>query len=98
MHANGEEFFRSLESRSIAYRPGFWFGGVFGDVFMDERLNNLEMLYSDQSRMLEDLSAEMYQQQQEIKRLTARIERLEEKLAAVSNSNDIGGHERPPHY
>jgi uncharacterized coiled-coil protein SlyX len=40
----------------------------------------------------------MYQQQLEIKRLTARVALLEEKLTAVSESNDIGGHDRPPHY
>lgn len=56
------------------------------------------MLYSDQSRMLEDLSAEMYQQQLELKRLTARVSLLEEKLTTGSEPNDIGGHDRPPHY
>lgn len=65
---------------------------------MEDRLTKLEILYSDQSRMLEDLSRELYQQQVEVKRLTARIERLEEKLTAVSEANEIGGHERPPHY
>ena len=65
---------------------------------MENRLNKMEMLYLDQSRMLEDLSAELFQQQQETRRLTARIKLLEEKLAAVSESNTIGGHERPPHY
>jgi len=68
------------------------------EIFMENRLNKLEMLYSDQSRTIEDLSAEMFQQQQEIKRLTARIELLEEKLAAVSEPNAISGHDRPPHY
>ena len=65
---------------------------------MEERLIQLEMLFSEQGRMLEALSAEMFQQQQEIKRLTARVELLEEKLTAVSEANSIGGHERPPHY
>jgi uncharacterized coiled-coil protein SlyX len=65
---------------------------------MEERLTKLEMLFSEQGRMLEELSAEMYQQQLEIKRLTARVALLEEKLTAVSESSDIGGHDRPPHY
>lgn len=65
---------------------------------MDDRLTRLEMLFMEQGRMQEDLSAEMAVQQQEIKRLTARIALLEEKLAAVSESNEIGGPERPPHY
>lgn len=65
---------------------------------MDDRLTRLEILFSEQGRTLEALSAEMFQQQQEIRRLTARVKRLEEKLAAVSEPNTIGGHERPPHY
>lgn len=65
---------------------------------MEDRLNKLEMLYLDQSRMVEGLSAEMFQQQQEIKRLTVRVELLEEKLTTVSEPNDISGHDRPPHY
>lgn len=65
---------------------------------MEDRLTKLEMLYSDQCRMLEDLSKEMYQQQVEVKRLTARIKLLEKKLSAVSESNHVGGHDRPPHY
>lgn len=65
---------------------------------MDERLTKLEMLFSEQGKMQEELSTEMYQQQLEIKRLTARVALLEEKLTAVSETNDIGGHERPPHY
>jgi len=65
---------------------------------MDDRLTKLEILFSDQGRMLEDLSDEMYQQQLEVKRLTARVALLEEKLTLVSESNDIGGHDRPPHY
>lgn len=65
---------------------------------MDDRLTKLEMLFSEQGRMLEELSAEMYQQQLEVKRLTARVKLLEEKLAAVTEPNNIGGHERPPHY
>jgi len=65
---------------------------------MDDRLTKLEMLFSEQGRLLEDLSAEMAQQQFEIKRLTARVKLLEEKLSAVSDSGHIGGPERPPHY
>lgn len=48
--------------------------------------------------MLDDLSAEMVQQQLEIRRLTARVALLEEKLTAFSEPGNIGGHERPPHY
>jgi uncharacterized coiled-coil protein SlyX len=65
---------------------------------MDDRLTRLEVLFSEQGRMLEDLSAEMYQQQQDVIRLKLQIQKLEEKLAASTEPNTIGGHERPPHY
>ncbi len=65
---------------------------------MDERLTKLEMLFSEQGKTLEDLSAEMYQQQLEVKRLTARVKLLEEKLASLEEPGGIGDPERPPHY
>jgi uncharacterized coiled-coil protein SlyX len=92
-----ETFFPTIGTGNVARRLSFWFGGA-KETFMEDRLTKLEILYSDQGRMLEDLSREMYQQQVEVKRLTARIELLEEKLTAVSEANEIGGHERPPHY
>lgn len=48
--------------------------------------------------MLDELSAEMFRQQKDITGLKLQIKKLEEKLAAVSEPNTIGGHERPPHY
>ncbi len=65
---------------------------------MDDRLTRLEMLFSEQGKMLEDLSAELFRQQQDATRLKLQIKQLEEKLAAVSEPNNLGGHERPPHY
>jgi uncharacterized coiled-coil protein SlyX len=65
---------------------------------MDDRLTRLEILFMEQGRLLEDLSAEMARQQREIRLLTGRLERLEEKLAALEEPNDIRGPERPPHY
>lgn len=63
---------------------------------MEDRLNKLEMLYSDQSKMIEEMSGEMFQQQQDLSRLKRQIEELKEKLDV--SSHEIGGHERPPHY
>jgi len=65
---------------------------------MDDRLTKLEMLFSEQGKMLEDLSAELFRQQQDATRLKLQIKQLEEKLAAVSEPNNLGGDERPPHY
>ncbi|MGE4488134.1 MAG: SlyX family protein [Kiritimatiellales bacterium] len=65
---------------------------------MEDRLTKLEILYSEQSKMLEDLSAELYQQQKEVRLLTRRLELAEEKLAAFEEPSSIRGSERPPHY
>ncbi|MDH3346200.1 MAG: SlyX family protein [Kiritimatiellaceae bacterium] len=65
---------------------------------MEDRLTKLEMLYADQSRMVEEMSAEMYQQQQDIVRLTRKVLELENKIESMDASNEIGGNERPPHY
>jgi uncharacterized coiled-coil protein SlyX len=65
---------------------------------MEDRLIKLEMLFMEQGCMQESLSAEVARQQQDITRMKLRITNLEEKLAALSDPNPIGGHERPPHY
>jgi len=63
---------------------------------MDERLTKLEILYSDQSKTVEDMSAEMFQQQKEISALKQQVEELKERID--SSGGEIGGNERPPHY
>ncbi len=63
---------------------------------MEDRLNKLEMLYSDQSQTIEEMSGEMFQQQKEITQLKQRIDELKEQVEA--GGNEIGGNERPPHY
>ncbi len=63
---------------------------------MEDRLNKLEILYSDQSKTIEEMSGEMFQQQKEITQLKLQIEELKDQMEA--SSNEIGGNERPPHY
>jgi uncharacterized coiled-coil protein SlyX len=63
---------------------------------MDDRLTKLEILYSDQSRTIEEMSSEMFQQQKEIAALKRQLVELQAKLE--NPENEIGGHERPPHY
>lgn len=63
---------------------------------MEDRLTKLEILYSDQSKIVEEMSGEMFQQQKEITQLKRQIGELKEKLE--SSSGEIAGHERPPHY
>jgi len=63
---------------------------------MEDRLTKLEMIYSDQSQTIEEMSGEMFQQQKEITQLKFQIEELKEQMEA--STNEIGGNERPPHY
>lgn len=65
---------------------------------MDERLTKLEILYSDQSKTIEEMSGEMFQQQKEIAQLKQQLEELKERVEDASAGNEIGGNERPPHY
>ena len=63
---------------------------------MENRLNQLEILYSDLNQTIEEMSGEMFQQQKEIAQLKLQIEELKEQMEA--SANEIGGNERPPHY
>lgn len=63
----------------------------------DERVNELEARYMLQQDTLQKLSDVMWQQQQAIDALTARVKMLESRSsepAGVQPSND----ETPPHY
>jgi uncharacterized coiled-coil protein SlyX len=63
---------------------------------MEDRLTKLEMLSSEQSKTIEEMSGEMFQQQKEITQLKLQIEELKEQMEA--SANEIAGNERPPHY
>lgn len=63
---------------------------------MEDRLTKLEELFSNQTHTIEQMSLELFQQQKEILALKQQIEELKERVDA--SSNEIGGHERPPHY
>jgi len=63
---------------------------------LENRLTQLEMLYSDQCQTVDAMSGEMFQQQKDITQLKCQIEELKEQMEA--SSNEIGGNERPPHY
>lgn len=65
---------------------------------MDERLTQLEILFTEQKKIIEDMSGEMYQQQKDITSLRLQIKQFEEKLTDLSEAQEIGGQERPPHY
>lgn len=63
---------------------------------MEDRLTKLEELFSTQTHTIDQMSLEMFQQQKEITALKQEIEQLKDKIE--SGGDEIGGHERPPHY
>lgn len=65
---------------------------------MDKRINQLESLAALQDDTIAALNAEIFRQQQDIAKLSTRLERLEGKLAELAEPNPIAGSERPPHY
>lgn len=65
------------------------------------RLDQLEVLYSEQDYLVQTLNATVAQQEQEILRLARSIERISAQLQSIKNS--LGDEidplvDRPPHY
>ena len=70
---------------------------------MDEtraRLEALETRNAYQEATIEDLSTQVYRQQQVIERLVSRVETLTEKVKglAAGETAPLPENERPPHY
>lgn len=70
---------------------------------MDDALKRIEALETRnayQEATIEDLSAQIYQQQQVIDRLVARVETLAEKVKGLAQGETapLPENERPPHY
>lgn len=64
----------------------------------DDRLTDLETrlaFLEDAQLKLSDL---VYQQQQELTRVTAHMRRLLERIDSLSDGNDAGEEPPPPHY
>jgi len=64
------------------------------------RMEALETRNAYQEATIEDLSAQIYEQQQQIDRLERRLESLAEKVKglAAGESAPLPENERPPHY
>lgn len=70
---------------------------------MDETLRRLEELETRnayQEATIQDLSAQIYRQQQELDRLTHRLATLAEKVKGLASGEQapLPEGERPPHY
>jgi SlyX protein len=64
----------------------------------EERLNELELRFTEQAHALEELSDVVFRQQRAIDGLTAELKRLQEKLAAEPGLVDAQRQDKPPHY
>ncbi|MBN8230058.1 SlyX family protein [Corallococcus macrosporus] len=64
----------------------------------DKRLIELEIRYTQQQELLQELSDVLYQQGRVIDALQAELERLKRKLDAEPGLVDARQQERPPHY
>ncbi|MBK6513199.1 MAG: SlyX family protein [Polyangiaceae bacterium] len=62
---------------------------------MDERLTDLEIRYTHQERLVEDLSRVVHEQRALIDRLDGRVKELERRLFTLE---DPTPNEVPPHY
>ena len=62
---------------------------------MEDRLIELELRSAEQQRLLEELSAVLHSQQQELDRLRAEVAALRSR---VDDSPSIGPAEKPPHF
>lgn len=65
-----------------------------------QRLENLETRNAYQEATIQDLSTQIYEQQQTIERLERRLEALAEKVKglAAGEAAPLPENERPPHY
>jgi len=65
---------------------------------MEERITELELRFTEQERMLQELSSVLFAQQRELEALRAQVAHLERKLQAEPGLVDASEKDRPPHY
>ncbi|MFL5320430.1 MAG: SlyX family protein [Myxococcaceae bacterium] len=65
---------------------------------MEERLRELELRFTEQQDLLQQLSEVVYAQQRNLDVLTAQLNALRQKLEAEPGVVDPREQEKPPHY
>ncbi len=65
---------------------------------MEERLNEIELRFTEQQALLQELSELIYRQSREIDTLRASVGLLQRKVSAEPGMVDASEKERPPHY
>lgn len=65
---------------------------------LDARVTELESKFSEQQRLIDDLSGVIFGQQRQIEALTRRLQRLGDKVAAEPGLVERSADDKPPHY
>ena len=64
----------------------------------EERLIELEVKFTEQQALLEDLSGVVHEQQKELASLRNELVRLGRRLGSVEENTPTPAGEKPPHY
>ena len=65
---------------------------------VEQRLIELEIRYTEQSALLEDLSTELYKANETIDKLALRMKELEKVSMDILGGKELPPNEKPPHY
>lgn len=64
----------------------------------EKRIIDLEIRYTEQTALLDELNSELYQANETIGVLTRRVVRLERMVMDILNQEELPPNEKPPHY
>jgi len=64
----------------------------------EKRIIDLEIRYTEQSALLDELNSELYCANETIGVLTRRVVRLEKMVMDILNQEELPPNEKPPHY
>ncbi len=65
---------------------------------IEKRIIDLEIRYTEQTALLDELNSELYQANETIGVLTRRVVRLEKMVIDILNQEELPPNEKPPHY
>jgi SlyX protein len=65
---------------------------------MEDRITDLELRYTHQQELVDELNQALLEANQTIDVLEKRVTRLEQTLEQVLHHVDIPANEKPPHY
>ncbi len=65
---------------------------------IDVRVQELEIKFMEQQRLLEELSDGLFAQQRRMDELSQRMDRLNQKIAAGPGLVEGDADDKPPHY